>query len=74
MGTSPLTRISRSGYGAIGRWEFGDHWHLALALDSVAFDYETPYRLLGIDSTEEIDRKNEFMRLSISVERRRPLR
>lgn len=58
------------GYGAIGRWEFRDDWHLALAMDSVAFDYETPYRVLGIESVEEIDPKNELRRLSISVERR----
>jgi hypothetical protein len=58
------------GYGAIGRLELGDPWYLAVALDSVAFDYETPYRILGIDSVEEIDPKNEFTRLSIAVERR----
>jgi len=58
------------GYGAIGRWEFRDSWHLGLALDSVEFDYETPYRVLGIESVEEIDPSNEFMRISVLVERR----
>jgi len=58
------------GYGAIGRWEFRDSWHLGLALDSVEFDYETPYRVLGIESVEEIDPSNEFMRVSVLVERR----
>src|SRR5688500_15728736 len=38
------------GYGVLGRWEFRESWHLGVALDSVSFDYETPYRVLGIDS------------------------
>lgn len=58
------------GYGAVGRWEFGESWHLGLAFDSVTFDYETPYRVLGIDSVEEIDPGNEFTRISVLIERR----
>ena len=58
------------GYGVIGRWEFRDSWHLGVAFDSVTFDYETPYRILGIESVEEIDPSNEFSRISLLVERR----
>jgi hypothetical protein len=58
------------GYGAIGRWEFRDSWHLGLALDAVDFDYETPYLVLGIESIEEIDPGNTLTRVSVLVERR----
>jgi hypothetical protein len=58
------------GYGAVGRWEFREAWYLGLAFDSVTFDYETPYRILGIDSVEEVDPGNEFTRISVLIERR----
>jgi hypothetical protein len=58
------------GYGVVGRWELRESWHLGVALDSVTFDYETPYRILGIDSVEEIDPGNEFRRASVFIERR----
>ena len=58
------------GYGAVGRWEFRESWYLGLAFDSVTFDYETPSRVLGIDSVEEIDPGNEFTRVSVLAERR----
>lgn len=58
------------GYGVLARWEFRDSWYLGVALDSVTFDYETPYRVLGISSVEEIDPSNEFIRASVLVERR----
>jgi len=58
------------GYGVIGRWAFRDSWHLGVAFDSVTFDYETPYRIVGIESVEEIDPSNEFSRISLMVERR----
>ena len=58
------------GYGAVGRWEFRESWHLGLAFDSVTFDYETPYRVLGIDSVEEVDPSNEFTRINVLIERR----
>ena len=58
------------GYGVVGRWEFRQSWHLGLAFDAVTFDYETPYRALGIESVEEIDPSNEFRRVSVLIERR----
>lgn len=58
------------GYGVVGRWQFRDSWHLGIALDSVEFDYETPYRVLGIESVEEIDSSTEFTRISVLIERR----
>lgn len=58
------------GFGLVGRWELRDSWHLGVGFDSVTFDYETPYRVLGIDSTEQIDPSNEFSRISLLVERR----
>ena len=58
------------GFGVVGRWQFRDAWHVGVGYDSVAFDYETPNRVLGIDSTEVIDPSNEFSRISLFVERR----
>jgi hypothetical protein len=58
------------GYGVVGRWEFRDSWHLGIAFDSVEFDYETPNRVLGIESVEVVDPGNEFSRISLLVERR----
>lgn len=57
------------GYGIVGRWVFRESWRLGVAIDTVEFDYETPYRVLGIESTEEIDTVNEFTRVSLVAER-----
>lgn len=57
------------GFGLVGRWEFRESWHLGIGFDTVTFDYETPNRVLGIDSTEVIDPGNEFSRIGLLVER-----
>ena len=58
------------GEGLIGRFAFGDAWHLGVALDNATFDYETPNRTLGIPAAAVVDGTNSWQRVSALVERR----
>lgn len=41
--------------GLIGRYRLFEGWHLALALDYAEYDFERPYKVLGINSVDETD-------------------
>jgi hypothetical protein len=58
------------GEGLIGRFALSEAWRLGVALDSVAFDYETPNKTLGIPATNVVDGTNSWQRVSVLVERR----
>jgi hypothetical protein len=58
------------GEGLIGRFALSEAWRIEVALDSVAFDYETPNRTLGIPATSVVDGTNGWQRVSVLVERR----
>lgn len=58
------------GASVAGRFRWKDGWYLGVGLDSVTFDYERPYDVLGISSTEEVDGTNDFRRVSGWIERR----
>jgi hypothetical protein len=60
------------GYGLVLHRRVGEHWRVGLALDVFEFDYEEPYKVLGIakpDAIEAIDGVNESQVLSAFVER-----
>jgi hypothetical protein len=58
------------GEGLIGRFAFGDEWHVGVALDNAKFDYETPNRTLGIPASTVVDGINSWQRVGALVERR----
>jgi len=61
------------GFGLAGHWQVRENWYVGAAVDQVSFDFERPYEIIGLTSTEEIDAGNEFTRVSAWVERRYPL-
>jgi hypothetical protein len=42
-------------FGIYGRYNWSEKWNLGLSLDYLSGDFEKPYKLLGIDSTIELD-------------------
>ena len=42
-------------FGIYGRYNWSEKWNLGLSLDYLSGDFERPYKLLGIDSTTELD-------------------
>ena len=58
------------GTGLLARWRVRDRWYVALAVDRVAFDYETPERVLGIAAATVVDGSNDLSRTSLLLDRR----
>ncbi|MHC4792330.1 MAG: outer membrane beta-barrel protein, partial [Planctomycetota bacterium] len=42
-------------FGIYGRYNWSEKWHFGLSLDYLSGDFERPYKLLGITSTDELD-------------------
>jgi hypothetical protein len=42
-------------FGIYGRYNWSEKWNLGLSLDYLSGDFERPYKLLGITSTDELD-------------------
>ncbi len=42
-------------FGIYGRYNWSEEWHFGLSLDYLSGDFERPYKLLGITSTDELD-------------------
>jgi hypothetical protein len=42
-------------FGIYGRYNWSEKWNMSLSLDYLSGDFERPYKLLGIDSTTELD-------------------
>jgi hypothetical protein len=42
-------------FGIYGRYNWSEKWDLGLSLDYLSGDFERPYKLLGITSTDELD-------------------
>ena len=42
-------------FGIYGRYNWSEKWHFGLSLDYLSGDFETPYKLLGINSPTELD-------------------
>lgn len=60
------------GYGLIGRYYLNDGWFIGAALDTADFDFERPYRILGIEqdpNVKAIDAKASTVVLSASIGR-----
>lgn len=61
------------GGSIVGGWHWRDDWFIGMALDQLTFDYEYPYRALGIDQPADvkpIDGTNTTTRVAGWVERR----
>jgi opacity protein-like surface antigen len=57
--------------GAItARYRINDDWLIGGAAEFASFDFERPYKELGLDSTEEVDSTVDSTMLSIWAERR----
>jgi hypothetical protein len=41
--------------GLYGRYKWNEEWHFGLSLDHLSGDFERPYKLLSITSTDELD-------------------
>lgn len=60
------------GYGLIGRYYLHDGWFIGAALDTADFDFERPYRILGIEqdpNVKIVDAKASTVVLSASIGR-----
>lgn len=60
------------GYGLVGRYHLSDHWMLGLSVESLSFDYERPYELVGIvgdPAAGEIDSTTESLSFNAWIER-----
>ena len=55
--------------GIYGRYNWSEKWHLGLSLDYLSGDFERPYKILGINSTTEIDSDMTNIIISIWGER-----
>ena len=42
-------------FGIYGRYNWSEEWHFGLSLGYLSGDFERPYKLLGITSTDELD-------------------
>ncbi|MBD3869196.1 MAG: outer membrane beta-barrel protein [Acidobacteria bacterium] len=58
-----------TGGGIYGRYHLNDQWKIGFAVDSMTGDFEEPYRLLGIASTEVVDGTVDLLVFSASIER-----
>ena len=56
-------------YGIFGRYNWTKKWHLGLSLDYLSGDFERPYKLLGIQSAEELDAAMTNIIISVWGER-----
>ena len=43
------------GFGAIGRYRLNDGWFIGAGIDTYAFDYERPWRILGLEQDPDVD-------------------
>lgn len=57
------------GAGVYGYYRLIDGWFIGTALDSASYDFERPYRLLGL-SSNEIDTKANSTAITAWIERR----
>ena len=56
-------------FGIYGRYNWTKKWHLGLSLDYLSGDFERPYKLLGIQSAEELDAAMTNIIISVWGER-----
>jgi opacity protein-like surface antigen len=60
------------GYGAKARFRLNDDWLVGVGLDQCDFDFEYPYKLLGIENSlaKAVDSKASALKASTFLERR----
>lgn len=60
-------------YGVYGRYRLRPNWHWGFGVDFLSFDFERPYRVLGLQSTVENDApaSNTVIHTSLEYELRR---
>ena len=55
--------------GIYGKYRFREKWRVGFAVDSLTGDYERPYEVVGLESSEEIDSTIDSVVLSGWIER-----